>query len=101
MKDEKCSSASVCAKLECRYELLNATNERYPFMQEVTVDDPDHGYVEESFFANAKSIYVLKSPRVAERPLSYSIFRGAEFLLEQSWLGVKYECRATWLSKRS
>jgi hypothetical protein len=92
----------VRVNLEYRYELCNPTTERQPFMQEVTVDAPDHGYVEEmSFFADGKPIYVLKRPRVTERTLGYSIFRATELLIEPSSRGVIYEGRASWVINRS
>ena len=92
----------VRANLECRYQVCNATNERQSFVQELTVDDPDHGYVEEmSFLVDQKPIYFLKRPSVAERCLGYSIYRGRELTLEPISAGVTYECRARWVLNRS
>ena len=88
--------------MECRYDVFNATRERQQFAQEVTVDVPDHGHVEEmSFFTDGKPVYVLKRPRATEKPVGYSIYRAREVLIEPSARGVSYECRAAWVINRS
>jgi hypothetical protein len=92
----------VRVNLEYRYEVVNATDTRQPFRQELTIDDPDHGYVEEmSFFANKKPVYVLKRPSVSERCIGYSIYRGPELVIERNSIDVIYECRASWIINRS
>jgi hypothetical protein len=92
----------VRCNLECRYYVFNGTRERQRFVQEVTVDVPDHGYVEEmSFFTDGKLVYAVKRPRAAEKPVGYSIYRGRELFLEPGTRGVRYECRALWVINRS
>jgi hypothetical protein len=96
------SQGGVRCNLECRYQIHNATDQRQLFAQEVTVDVPDHGYVEElSFFADGKPVYVIKRPRAAEKPIGYSIYRGRELLIEPRSCGVSYECRASWVMNRA
>jgi hypothetical protein len=92
----------VRCELECRYDVFNPTRERQRFVQEVTVDSPDHGYVEEmSFFTDGKPVYVLKRPRPTEKHIGYSTYRGQELLIEPSARGVSYECRASWVINRN
>src|ERR1700729_3469830 len=87
----------VRANLECRYQVCNATEERQRFVQEVTVDEPDHGYVEGmAYLVDGKPVYVLRRPAVSEKPLGYSIFRGMEVQIEPDSRGVNHECRASW-----
>lgn len=96
------SPEGVRANLECRYEVCNATDERQPFMQELTVDDPDHGHVEEmSFFADEKPVYVLKRPPIAERHVGYSSYHGPKLFIERNSVGVTYNCQVSWVINRS
>ncbi|HEY6763223.1 MAG TPA: hypothetical protein VI386_00500 [Candidatus Sulfotelmatobacter sp.] len=96
------SAQGVRANLECRYKVCNATEERQRFVQEVTVDEPDHGYVEEMvYLVDGKPVYVLRRPVVSEKPLGYSIFRGMEIEIEPDSRGVHHECRASWVINRS
>lgn len=91
----------VRVNLEYRYEVVNATDIRQSFRQELSIDDSDHGHAEEmSFFANRKPVYVLKKPRVSERCIGYSIYRGPELMIERNSIAVPYECRAAWIINR-
>jgi hypothetical protein len=96
------SRVGVRAQLECHYRVCNATDERAPFVQELTIDDPDRGYVEELvFFTNKAPVYFLRRPAISERCLGFSIYRGQTLLLEPAVLGVVYECRSKWVINRS
>jgi hypothetical protein len=96
------SSGGVRAQVECRYKICNATNERQSFVQELTVDDPDNGSVEElSFFKDQKPAYVLRRPSISERCLGYSIYRGPTMSLDPVTIGITYECRARWVLNRN
>jgi hypothetical protein len=95
------SPGGVRASLECRYKICNATNERQSFVQELTVDDPDNGQVEElSFLKDQKPAYILQRPAIFERCLGYSIYRGRIMSLDPVTLGITYECRAKWILNR-
>ncbi len=85
----------------CSYKLFNATDDRQSFVQEVTVDVPDHGYVEElSFLADDKPVYILKKPEAAEQHPGYASYRGKDVIIEPAFIGVSYECRASWVINR-
>ena len=61
----KPSSRGIQAQVEYEFEVCNATEQRQPFVQLLTVDDSDYGYVESmSFSINGHLAYVLKRPRL-------------------------------------
>ena len=96
------SVRGVQAKVECEFELHNATNERQPYVQEVTVDDGDHGYVERmSLSVNAQPIYTLKRPAPSTKQIGYSVYRGPKQMIEPSAGGFTYLCRSSWVIYRS
>jgi hypothetical protein len=86
------------AHIEYRYELYNATDERQPFVQEVTVDGSDNGHVERmSFSQGTKTIYDLKRPRISQRYVGWVTYRAP-----RQWVmpGNTYVCRASWVIHR-
>lgn len=90
----------IIARVEYRYELCNASEERQPFVQEVTVDDSDHGYVEMmSLSLGAQIIYILRRPPVSQLYVGWAAYRG-----RQQWINprghAKYVCRASWIIQR-
>jgi len=96
------SVRGVQAKVECEFQLHNATNERQPYVQEVTVDDGDHGYVEGmSLSVNAKPVYILKRPAPSKKLIGYSVYCGPEQMIEPGAVGFMYLCRSSWVIHRS
>lgn len=100
--DLKRSARGVRATVECAFELCNATDQEQPYIQEVTVDDSDHGYVERmSFSANGHPAYDLKRPAAATKPIGYASYRGPKQLIAPSTKGVIYACAASWIIHRA
>jgi hypothetical protein len=100
--DLRPSRTGVYAHVEYRYELCNASNERQPFVQEVTVDDSDHGYVETmALSAGKRTIYILRKPPVAQRYIGWVAHRGPEQWIEPRIEQGKYLCRASWVIQRA
>jgi hypothetical protein len=94
----RATGSGIRAHIEYRYELCNATEERLPFIQEVTVDDGDHGYVESvSFSLGEQMIYELKNPRISERYVGWVTYRAP-----RQWIAPRnrYVCRARWVIER-
>jgi hypothetical protein len=100
--DLRSSRTGVQARVEYSYELCNGSDERQPFVQEVTVDDSDHGYVESmSLSVGKRSIYTLKKPAISERYIGWVAYRGPQQLIAPSIEGLKYFCRASWVIERA
>ncbi len=99
--DLRSSRGGIVADIHCRYELCNASDERQPFVQEVTVDDSDHGYVASmSFSAGERNLYTLKRPRIAERFSGWVAYRGPQQWIEPGVKRGTYLCRASWVIHR-
>lgn len=97
----KPSGRGVRISVDIDFELLNASDENQPFIQEITVDDPDHGHVQEmAVFKNRAAIYILKEPAVSGRASGYSIYRGKKLTVEPESAGVLYRCQASWVINR-
>ena len=89
-------------KLAYSFELCNAADTVEPFIQEMTVDDSDHGFVESmSFLANDKAVYILKRPAPTEKLLGYVSYRGPEQKIKPMKAGIVYVCRASSVIHRS
>jgi hypothetical protein len=96
------SITGVRANVEYAFELCNATDQNQPYVQEMTVDDTDRGYVESlSFFVDRRSVYHLKKPPMAERLMGYVAYRGPKQLIAPSAKGIIYLCKASWVIHRS
>ncbi len=100
--DLKRSSGGVQAAVECEFELCNATDQKQPYVQEITVDDSDNGYVERmAFSVNGRSIYNLKRPAATEKPIGYASYRAPKQLIAPSTKGDTYFCTASWVIHRA
>jgi hypothetical protein len=92
------STRGIQAKVECRYEVHNATNTEQPYVQEVTIDDGEHGYVEKMVFAvNEKPVYVLRRPTPAKKFTGYSAYRGPQQMIRPGTAGILYTSRSEWV----
>lgn len=92
----------VKVKMECEFELHNASNEALPFVQEVTVDDSDRGFVEKmSFSVNGKPVYLLQRPSPTQKFIGYALYCGPQQSIKPSTTGVKYSCDSSWVIRRS
>lgn len=89
-------------KFDYSFELCNAADTVDSFVQEFTVDDGDHGFVESmSFLTNGKRVYLLKSPMPVEKHIGYVSFRGPEQKIRPTKARMAYVCRASWVVQRS
>lgn len=100
--DLKRSGKGVCAKVEYRYELCNAADQKQAFVQELTVDDADHGYVESmSLRLNGRLAYHIKKPAIAKELVGYALYLGPKQLIPPSSLGATCRCEASWVIHRA
>jgi hypothetical protein len=91
----------VQGRVETEYELLNGSNEKQPYIQEVTIDDCERGYVEQmSVSADGKPISFLKRPEATQR-LGFASYQGPKLLIEPSASGRIYTGKAAWIINRS
>ena len=89
-------------KFDYSFELCNAADTVEPFVQELTVDDGDHGFVESmSFLTNGKSVYLLKRPVAVEKHIGYVSYRAPEQKIRPTKARMAYVCRASWVIERS
>ena len=94
-------SRGVRADIDLTFELVNATNENQPYIQEITIDDSEHGHVKEmTVLKNGIVIYALKNPAAAERKPGYYVYHGRELMIEPESSGVSYVCRVSWVINR-
>jgi hypothetical protein len=95
------SIRAVQARIECEFALFNATSTRQQFVQEVTIDDRDQGYVQEmSLLANRKPLYVVKRPAITQKERGYAVYHAPPVMIEPIARGVEYLCRASWVEQR-
>jgi hypothetical protein len=100
--DLRSSRTGIRAQVEYTYELCNASNEKQAFVQEVTVDNSDHGEVESlSFLTDNRTVYHLKKPPVSESYIGWLTHRGPLQWIEPTSAGRKYICRASWVINRA
>lgn len=99
--DLKPSIRGTQAKLQYEFELCNGTNQEQPYIQEMTIDDSEHGYVESmSLFINGKSAYSLKRPAAAKKLIGYAVYEGPEHLIVPRASGATYLYAASWVIHR-
>jgi hypothetical protein len=92
----------IKAHLEYEFELCNATDLRQEFVQEMTVDDSDHGLVERmSFSINGKTAYDLKKPRPTQTFIGYVGYECPKQSIAPKAKRLSYLCRASWIIHRS
>lgn len=92
----------ILANITLTFELVNPTNENQPYVQEITVDDCEHGNVKEiTLLKNGKMIYSLKNPPPTEKKPGYSVYHGKELMIEPESSGVSYVCRVSWAINRA
>lgn len=84
------------------FELFNALREPQRYIQELTIDDNEDGYVELMSLSieNGPGGYTLNNPQPSERQLGYSIYRGPELLVVPNATGVGYKYHASWVIHR-
>lgn len=100
--DLRPASRGVEVKLDYSFELCNASDTVETFVQELTVDDSDHGFVESmSFLTNGERVYLLKRPMPAEKHMGYVSYRGPEQKIRSTKARMAYVCRASWVIERS
>ena len=96
--DLKSSHGGVVAHIDCEYEVCNATSEPQRFVQEVTVDEGDHGYVERmALTIDKRGVYDLKKLAVSQRYPAWVAYRGPEQLIPPATDKRKYLFRASWI----
>jgi hypothetical protein len=92
------SGTGIRAKIETEYDLVNGSDEKQPYVQEVTVDHCERGYVEiMSVSVDGKPISFLKRPAATKTFFGYSSYQGPRLLIEPSTTGKKYTGKATWI----
>ena len=100
--DLRPAQRGVEIKLDYRFELCNAADTVESFVQELTVDDGDHGFVENmSFLTNGQRVYFLKRPTPTEKRIGYVSYRGPEQKIRPTKARMTYVCRASWVIQRS
>ena len=96
------STKGIQARLEYEFELCNATDLRQEFVQEMTVDDSDHGLVERmSFLINGKTTYDLKKPKPTRTFIGYVVYECPTQSIAPKAKRLIYRCRASWIIQRS
>ena len=99
--DLKPGGRGVRANIALKFELLNASAENQPYVQEITIDDADHGHVDEMVgLKNGVTVYALKNPQPTERRFGYSAYRGEEMMIEPEVSGISYVYRSSWIINR-
>jgi hypothetical protein len=97
----KRSGSGVLVNLDCEFELVNGSKERMPYVQEVTIDDCENGFMERlAVLRNEIPIYLLKRPAPPEKHLGYSSYKGPRVLIEPAETGETYVCKAIWTIHR-
>jgi hypothetical protein len=96
------TARGVQLELEYRFELCNATREPQLFQQELTIDDPDEGYVRtmSTSIEGGAALYRLNRPQLTEKPLGYSVFKGPPLRIPAQVEAVQYICEASWVLHR-
>lgn len=89
------------ALIEYEFALFNATHIAQPYMQEVTIDDRDRGYVRTmSVSANGRPLYLLRRPAITQKQRGYSVYHGPQVTIHPVAKGVEYLCQASWVEHR-
>ncbi len=92
----------VQANLDYRFELCNAADQTQPYIQEVTVDDSDQGYVESmSLSINGQLTYNLKQPAPVKKYIGYASYQAPKQLIAPNTGPAVYLCSASWVIRRT
>ena len=95
------AGAGVQGRVETEYELVNGSGVKQPYVQEITIDDCESGYVElMSVSVDGKPISFLKRPDVTRQFLGFASYQGPKLLIEPSANGKIYTGKATWTISR-
>jgi hypothetical protein len=87
----------VKARIYTQYEILNGSNGRQLYTQEITVDDCEAGQVDRlSVSVDGKPIYFVRNPGVTEHHLGFSSYKGRPILIDPSSSGKRYIGVAEW-----
>lgn len=96
------SGAGIQARIETEYDLVNTSDEKQPYVQEITVDHCERGYVEVmSVSVDGKSISLLKRPPATKLFFGYASYQGPRLFIEPSVTRKSYTGKATWIINRS
>jgi hypothetical protein len=96
------SGSGVRARVETEYELINESDERQPYSQEVTIDDCELGFLESmSVASDGKPISFLRRPEITERHRGYVSYKGPRLLIDPAATGREYRGKAIWIIERS
>jgi hypothetical protein len=92
----------IRARVETEYELINESDERQPYSQEVTIDDCERGFLESmSETSDGKTISFLKRPEITERHRGYVSYKSPRLLIDPATTGREYRGKAIWIIERS
>ncbi|HUZ93541.1 MAG TPA: hypothetical protein VMU57_01360, partial [Edaphobacter sp.] len=87
------TSRGVRANIDLTFELVNATNDGQSYIQEITIDDCEHGHViEMAVLKDGVVIYALKNPAPTKKEPGYSVYHGKKLMIEPESSGVPYMC---------
>lgn len=96
------TAKGIQARLGYEFQLRNATNARQEFVQEMTMDDSDHGFVGMmSFSINGKVTYDLKKPKPTRTFIGYTAYECPKQSIAPKSKRLIYLCRASWIIQRS
>jgi hypothetical protein len=91
----------VKAKIETEYEIVNGSNKRQPYTQEVTIDDCETGYVElMSVSVDGKPVTFIPRPSPTMRHLGYASYKARTIMIEPSSSGRRFKGVANWFVNR-
>src|SRR6185437_12777522 len=81
----------VEAHAEVEYEIANASKERQPYTQELTIDDFERGYLESmSVSADGKPITFMKRPPISEQRKGHVAYIAPTLMIDPSVSGKRY-----------
>jgi hypothetical protein len=81
---------------------VNGSSERQPYVQEVTVDDCEDGYVElMTISADGKPISFLNRPEPTEHRIGCASYQSPRLSIEPRSTGKAYSGKAVWIVNRS
>lgn len=98
---EEKSPTAVLAKIECEFDLLNATDRPQPFVQEITIDDGESGRVASMVMRkNGGVLYEVLQPKIAEKRTGHASYQGPKQVIDPSSASSVYTCIASWVITR-
>jgi hypothetical protein len=95
------SGLGVKAKIETVYQIVNGSESRQPYTQEVTIDDSEAGRVEMmSVSVDGAPITFVREPPPTHHHLGYSSYQGRTVMIEPASSGKRYTGLARWVIRR-